>query len=233
MESGIGPGQAILLRPAHRSRSRSGRWLTAFGAAGVVVAVLYGLSAFGASLGDGQTSAAPIAVIALALIPLAIFVASAIVGRRWVFARFFEREEPYVTVDAGGLTLVTPRRGHRVLVHNEIGGLRRRSPLWGRWVLVDRAGSRLTEIPASLITARDARSGRSTSLATAMARARPDRYVALQGRFELQPLRFRLRGPDEAETDWAALAGARRRLQLVVLALAVVAGAIVGYALLG
>ena len=232
METGQPPVQPFRLRPAAPARSRSGRWLGRLSLVALVGALVAALSVVGSAYGSGVISIVlPVALLVLASVPLALYLLSALIGPRGAFASFFERVQPLMVVDGGGLTLTQPRQGDRIVVHNEIGGLRSRG-LRGGWVLVDRAGGRLIEIPGELLTCRDERTRETMTLASAMTRARPDRYVAYRGLLELQPLRFRLRSPDEPETDWRAITAARRRLQLFLMGFAVVAAGIVGYSIL-
>jgi hypothetical protein len=177
-------------------------------------------------------------LLAVAVIPLVFWVLSLIVGPRGRFGLLFEKEQARAVVDASAILLKLPKTKERILVHNAIGGLQPRSGLRGGFLLTDPQGGLLAKIPSSLVTAIDQATGRHTSLAMAVVGHRPDRYVAVRRPFEGTPRRFRLRGPDEPETDWAAMSSAGRRIVIAVFftaafAVAVLVGMMLGKLSLG
>lgn len=239
MSVDVAPKRTVLT-PRHSSRSRLGRLLGPialvwFFALALVVDVLPRIAPGNFPPPEGLLHDL---LLVVAVIPLVFWVLSLFVGPRGRFRLLFEREEPRAVVDASGILLKLPKTKERILVHNAIGGLRPRSRLRGGFLLTDPQGGMLARIPSSLVMAIDQATGRHTSLAMAVVGHRPDRYVALRRPFEGTPRRFRLRGPDEPETDRAAMSAAGRRILIAVFftaafAVAVLVGMMLGKLSLG
>jgi hypothetical protein len=229
-----------VLAPRHSSRSRLGRLLGPFAliwffVLALVVDVLPRIAPASFPPPEGLLHDL---LLVVAVVPLVFWLLSLIVGPRGRFRLLFEREQPRAVVDASAILLKLPKSRERILVHNAIGGLRPRSRLRGGFLLTDPQGGLLARIPSSLVMAIDQATGRHTSLAMAVVSHRPDRYVALRRPFEGTPLRFRLRRPDEPETDWAAMRAAGRRIVIAVFftaafAVAVLVGMMLGKLSLG
>jgi hypothetical protein len=235
-----GSPKRTVLAPRHSSRSRLGRLLGPFAlvwffALALVVDVLPRIAPANFPPPEGLLHDL---LLVVGVIPLLFWLLSLIVGPRGRFRLLFEREQPRAVVDASGILLKLPKTKERILVHNAIGGLRPRSRLRGGFLLTDPQGGMLARIPSSLVMAIDQATGRHTSLAMAVVGHRPDRYVALRRPFEGTPRRFRLRGPDEPETDRAAMSAAGSRILIAVFftaafAVAVLVGMMLGKLSLG
>ena len=224
-----------VLTPRHSSRSRLGRLLGPFAlvwffALVLVVDVLPRVAPGSFPPAEGIVHDL---LLVVAVLPLVFWLLSLIVGPRGWFGLLFEREQARAVVDASAILLKLPKSKERILVHNAIGGLRPRSRLRGGFLLTDPQGGLLARVPSSLVMAIDQATGRHTSLAMAVVSHRPDRYVALRRPFEGTPRRFRLRGPDEPETDRAAMSAAGRRIVIAVFFTAVFAVAVLVGMMLG
>jgi hypothetical protein len=217
-----------ILAPSRRARTRKGRLLAPLSllwAFAVVMAVELVPSILQAPRPPALLHDA---LLVLAPVPLGYWLLSAVVGPRRGMRWLFESEQPRAVVDGAAVTLRVPRRGERILVHGEIGGLERTGGLRGGFRLTDLHGATLARVPQALINAVDLRTGARTSFAAAVVRHRPDRFVAIRGRLESLPRRFRLRRAEEPATDWQQLEASGRWLSLAAFAVAcLVAGGLV------
>lgn len=176
--------------------------------------------------GGERPIAGRIALVAIAVAPVALYIFSPMLVRLPGFDWLFLRPQPVAVVDGSGLDLRLPRLGPQRFEWDRIGSLKFKSSWNGGSELRSPEGDLLATLPDELVHPKMHWTTGYT-LAESVVQARPDRYALATDRASLgRPASFDLRDRVSPSIDLAAWKRGRNAMLTVILVGLVMLGAI-------